>query len=317
MAKHRNLKVNSNPTKSLSELIDQFISFKRAQGMSPRTLEDYQYTFSKFQKHITNPNDLTSLQPSVIDFFCNLSEYSPTTYNLRYKNLNCFFNWAVSHDYIELNPITAIGLKKKKDEGQIRHHETKDIKSLLSVINLTDYTGLRDYAIILLTLDTGIRPGEAFHLKFSDIDLQHNKLLIKKEYAKSRVSRELPLSFQVVQVLEKLISVKPPDFPNYLFISLDGNQMNRHSWGKRLREYSGKAGIRQVAPYDLRHTFAINFIKNGGNVFALQHILGHVDLEMTKRYVKLAENDIQQQHELASPVNEFIKRTTRVNKLFR
>lgn len=64
-----------------------------------------------------------------------------------------------------------MGLKKKRDEGRIRHIEENAIKKLLEVIDLTTFAGLREYVTILLTLDTGIRPKEAFSLRISDIVL--------------------------------------------------------------------------------------------------------------------------------------------------
>lgn len=67
----------------------------------------------------------------------------------------------------------------------------------------------------------------------------------------------------------------------------------------------------------LRHSFVIYYLRNGGNVFALQKELGHTEIDMTKRYVNLTENDLREQHKKASPVNLFVQRTTQVNKLFK
>jgi site-specific recombinase XerD len=66
--------------------------------------------------------------------------------------------------------------------------------------------------------------------------------------------------------------------------------------------YSKRIGIK-VRPYDLRHSFALNFLRNGGNVFALQKLMGHSTLDMTKRYLALTQGDLQEQHAKASPVN--------------
>jgi site-specific recombinase XerD len=73
----------------------------------------------------------------------------------------------------------------------------------------------------------------------------------------------------------------------------------------------------KISPYDFRHTFAIMYLRNNGNMFSLQEILGHSDLTMTKRYLKLAQSDIEKNHSMASPVHAFLKRTTRVRKIFR
>jgi len=73
-------------------------------------------------------------------------------------------------------------------------------------------------------------------------------------------------------------------------------------WEKRLQEYSRKIGYR-ITPYDLRHTFALLYLRNSGNVFALQQMLGHSDISMTKRHIKLAGTVIKAQHLISSPIN--------------
>lgn len=77
-----------------------------------------------------------------------------------------------------------------------------------------------------------------------------------------------------------------------------------------------KIGYR-ITPYDLRHTFALLYLQNSGNVFALQQILGHADISTTKRYVRLSNTDIKAQHIISSPVNQFVKRTTRLRKIYK
>jgi site-specific recombinase XerD len=70
-----------------------------------------------------------------------------------------------------------------------------------------------------------------------------------------------------------------------------------------MKRYSEKAGVK-VTPYGLRHTFAIEFLKAGGGPFSLQRILGHTDLTMTRRYVRLSQDDLREVHEKASPVQK-------------
>lgn len=78
-----------------------------------------------------------------------------------------------------------------------------------------------------------------------------------------------------------------------------------------MARYSKKLGIR-VTPYDLRHSFAIIYLRNGGNVFTLQRTMGHTDLNMTKRYLALDGDDLRNELEKSSPINSLIKRKKRV-----
>lgn len=209
-----------------------------------------------------------------------------------------------------------IGLKKKKDVGRIRTIPEDIIKKLLTSIDMDTYVGLRDYAIIVLTLDTGIRPNEMCCLEISDLDLEHAELKIRPSISKTRVARVLPLSYQTVEILRNLILIRKENWNNHIFLSIDGNKFSIDAWETRLKKYSKKIGYK-FTPYDLRHTFAIMYLKNGGNAFALQKLLGHTDLTMTKRYVNFVQSDIAEQHVTASPVNLFIQRTTRIKRLIK
>lgn len=317
MSRTNVVQCNFSKQTSLTELMEQFIFYKRAQGISERTLEDYDKTFRRFKKHVNSSDvNLNEVKSQVLKFLTTLSGKAPATYNVPYSNLNTFFNWIVEDGYLEQNPLKALGLKKRKDEGRARHIDEDIIKKLFDVVSISTYAGLRDYAILIFTLDTGIRPKEAFSLNVSDIDFIHNTVTIRKEIAKTRTARMLPLSLQTVEVIRKLVAIKPQKWGDNLFFTVEGYPMTVNRWEHRLQAYSKKIGFR-ITPYDLRHTFSIMFLRNGGNVFALQHELGHADISMTRRYVNLADNDIKEQHFKASPVNNFIKRTTRIQKIFK
>ncbi len=90
--------------------------------------------------------------------------------------------------------------------------------------------------------------------------------------------------------------------------------MNTQTWGDRLELYSKELGVK-IRPYDLRHSFALLYLRNGGNAFGLQKELGHVDISMTKRYVNLSGNDLQDIYKTASPLNRLINNKKRVGKI--
>lgn len=296
---------------SLFKLITTFISLKQAQGCSERTILDYERNLGNF--YLYCDSDTTNdklLQEKVIGYLSQYSNKAPATFNIPYQNLNAFFNWCTLTENLPYNPLRLSGLKKKKDDGKIRHSEPDEIELLLKACDRTTYAGNRDRALILLTLDTGIRPSEAFSLRQNDIDFHHNRITIRRETAKTRVERQLPLSGAVASTLKDLIDLKPEGFSDDLiFYSYEGNPLNTRSWGQRLQYYSKKIRF-NITPYSLRHTFAIQYIRNGGNAFYLQYELGHSELKMTKRYVKLALTDVEKEHNMHSPAAHFIKRAS-------
>lgn len=311
----RRLNLATEPIPELHECICRFIAIRTGQGAAERTIEDYERHLKKFLALSGNNMDIQHLEKTNLHFFSQYNERATTSFNLSFKVLSRFFNWCIETGYLSSNPLLNLGLKQKKqDNTKIKHHEMDTIRALLKEIDIRTYSGLRDYSLTLLTLDTGIRPSEAFGLRISDVDLDYKKIEVKSAIAKSRVSRILFISAPVAETLAKLISYRFEQFEDLLFISCDGRPLNRNSWGIRLRKYCQKAGCHKVAPYDLRHSFAVQFLKNGGNVFALQEIMGHADISTTKNYIRFSDNDIKEQHMKASPINNLIKRASRIKR---
>ena len=95
---------------------------------------------------------------------------------------------------------------------------------------------------------------------------------------------------------------KPAEWEDWLFPNYEGTQLKVDHLDKSFAKHSAACGVK-ITPYQLRHSFATLFLKNGGDLFSLQHLMGHADLRMTKRYTELDEGFIQEQHKTFSPVN--------------
>ena len=91
----------------------------------------------------------------------------------------------------------------------------------------------------------------------------------------------------------------------YFFLTRRGHRLKNRYVQVAIKKYSKMTGITgvRVSPHTLRHTFAIQYIKNGGDAFSLQSILGHATLEMVRAYVNLAKNDVTIQHRKFSPID--------------
>ncbi len=83
-----------------------------------------------------------------------------------------------------------------------------------------------------------------------------------------------------------------------------GGNLSPRAGRMRLKRYAEQAEIRgvRVSPHTLRHCFALNWVRSGGDVFTLQRILGHSTLDMTRRYVELSDSDVLAKHRQLSPL---------------
>jgi integrase len=245
-------------------------------------------------------------------------DIAPATFNSRLVYLRTFLNWCVENNYIKTNPIAK--LKKRREEGRAVSIDIEVLRELLKVPDQSTFVGLRDYTLILLTLDTGIRPSEALALVPSDFRPKAKEIHVSARTAKTRRSRDLPISDATIKAMKRLIRARPAGWSDKvpIFCTYEGNALNRHVWGDRLERHSKEIGV-HIRPYDLRHVFAIEFLRNGANAFAAQKALGHTTMEMTRRYVALVNEDLKNEHAKSSPVIAITddkpkrKRVTKIN----
>lgn len=313
MAKLAKLKSRCVP--DLKSVLEEFLLFKAGDGASRRTLKDYRYHVESFLASLpSSQEDYEVLRKAAVLYLAQ--PVSAATRNIRLRYLKAFFNWCVSQGYLPASPVA--GLKQSKEDlAAIRHVSLEDVKKLLDAVDRKSFAGLRDYCVILLQLDTGIRPGELFQLRVKDVNLQSREVYVPPAASKTRVGRTLVISEFTARALRTFLQTRPGWWPEEvpLFPSENGKPLDSLFWSKRLAKHSRKAGVR-VTPYGLRHSFAIEFLKEANDPFALQRILGHQDLAMTRRYVRYLQEDIREAHEKASPVTRLAQLGKRAPRNF-
>ena len=172
---------------------------------------------------------------------------------------------------------------------------------------------LRNYAIMMLFLDTGIRLSELVNLKLSKVDLAGGEMVI---FGKGSKERRVPIGSQAKKALidymahERGEAANPSD-EDQLFLNEDQNPVTCNVVEKVLQRIKKAANVPKLHPHICRHTFSVRFLMNGGDVFSLQKILGHTSLEMTRKYVNLASGDVKEMHRRFSPMDNM---NFRVNK---
>lgn len=288
-------------TQHLSTISKEFLTYKKAQKLRERTIEEYEKEIARFLEQSADVMDADVLKTEVLYYFSNIPATSPAVFNHPYEYLHAFFGWCVKQDYLLYNPFDKLDLKKRRDDGHILPAEINDIKAFLKCLDKTEYSELRDYVITLIILDTGIRTSEILSLSSKDYDPDKMTITVRAEVAKTSRERKLYLSSSTNNTLKKFIRVKDAEWKQWLFPSRDGNQLCSNQLARNFRKYCKRSGV-QFTPYQLRHSFATFYLENGGDLFTLQRQMGHSDLQMTKRYTEISHGQIEKSHEAFSPV---------------
>jgi len=235
------------------------------------------------------------------------------TINCYLRSIRIFFSWLVSENIIAINPFDRVKIPRPPRKV-IPTFSNYQIQQLLKVIDASTADGYRDYTIILTLLDTGLRVSELCSLRLSSLRLEDSML---KVLGKGNKERLIPIGKNVQRLLWRYISRYRPEpaLPNsdLLFLTMDGRPLTKDRVDKIMTYYGRKAGLAGVrcSPHTLRHTAAVSFLRNGGDVFSLQRMLGHASLEMTRRYCELADIDVKKAHMTASPVDNLAPRQPR------
>jgi integrase len=202
----------------------------------------------------------------------------PATVNRLIATLKHMFSKAVEWDMVEEETLKRVRKVKLLEENnrRLRYLSREECQNL---INACD-THLRP--IVITALNTGMRKGEIFNLRWDQVDLKHGFILLDK--TKNGERREIPINDTLRSVLQGL--PRRLDVPYVFYDPQTGKayQDVKHSFHSALR----RAGIRDFRFHDLRHTFASHLIMAGIDLTTVKELLGHKTLTMTLRYAHLA-----------------------------
>lgn len=292
---------------SLTEMFDRFMAVKRTEGLSPRTVEEYEihfrYLMEFLDQDIPNEDITADLFREYIDWMLNDRGLSPVTVNIRLRTMRAFMRFCYSEEYIS-SPIHDKIKLLKTEEDTIQSLSIAEIKSLLIQPDTNSYVGFRDYVMICVLLDTMVRISELLKMRRGNVDLNEGSIKLEAHETKTRRSRIVPISDKTRKLLAEYMKETEDFGEDTLFLSYDGRPILANTWRTRLSEYGEAAGItnKRVSPHTFRHTGALLYILNSGDPFSLQKILGHSDMSMVRKYIQMTNADVKRQHNTFSPL---------------
>jgi integrase/recombinase XerC len=230
---------------------------------------------------------------------------SQTTANDYYRALHSFFNWLIREEFISENPFD--NLKAPRIEKKvIQALSENEIERLLSLCSRKTALDLRNRAILSLLIDCGLRVSELANINLADIDWESRSILIRK--GKGGKQRMVHMGSKTYKSLWKYVTSYRNGESNRVFINRNGEPLVAVGIQILIKRLGQKAKIK-VHCHKLRHTFAISYLRNGGDVFTLQYLLGHSTLQMTQRYLQsLNATDAANAHRKYSPLDNINKK---------
>ena len=263
--------------------------------LSPRTTKGYYNNTALFLNYLEKHEKINTLEairsPHIkkyVQYLIN-KDLSPSYVNGILKCLRAFFKYACNEEYILINPTAKINWQR---EGKvlIETFTDEEVRSLLNVFDFSSYLQARNKLILAIAFDTGARNTEICTILHSDI--RDNVILI---HGQGNKERHVPLTPYLKKLLIKYQRIKSAYFDDKilphdnLLLSRTGRPMTKEAMEHVFKQASAQAHIRseiRCSPHTARHYFAQTHLRNGLDVYSVSRLLGHENINITKRYLQ-------------------------------
>ena len=314
--------------------IDEYMYNCRSRKLRPKTMQSYEQTLRLFERwcleeaNITEPSQV--LDSTIRHYICSLQErgkytfyaaedcaitYNParrrdfsqtvstTTINNYIRNLKAFFTWYADCT-MQSNPMEKIR-QLHNDRKSQEYLEDHEVEKLLKIFDRSYYPEHRDFMLIMLILDTGMRLGECLKVTADDIDMDDRTICLPAENTKGRRTRYVFFSVKTCKSLQRWMRYKDRyTSSRLLFPKKSGMPLEIHSFESGFKRYLGRAGIEKAySPHALRNNFAKRCLMNGMDIYTLSRILGHSSVAVTENaYLDLTDRDLLHRYQNFSPI---------------
>lgn len=271
---------------TIQQAIYEFLIEQASRGNTERTLGYYRASLRYFTDFCGADTDVSSVSTADLKSYViklintGIKKVTVKSYT---RAVKVFFRWCYEEEYTE----TDITKKFKLIKVPPKIIEVLTDAELHTIINRYDDSviGIRNKCIILMMCDCGLRLSEVTSLKLDNVSFEHRTALVTGKGGKSRL---VPLGTATLEHLKRYLEVRRGTVPE-LFVTFNGDKLTNSAIDSLFARLRKHTGIKRLHPHLLRHTFATNFIYDGGNPVVLQMIMGHSDIETTQIYLHLAE----------------------------
>jgi site-specific recombinase XerD len=305
---------------SLQSLVQGFLLNGKCEGKASTTTHTYEEFLGRFIwfcRQQNYPSDPQKLTPWHIRGFLNyvssepvrwngtsISSRSPvtlSTVNHYYRVLHTFFGWLEKENLIQVNPLANIK-KPKCEQRMVQALPPQELRIIFEQCKTRSKVNHRNKTILLTFLDSGLRVSELANLNISDVNMDSGAIIVNQ--GKGNKQRVVRIGNVTRKALWRYVTLFRKGDSEKLFLSDDGRPLQSNTIQLMVKRLGYKAGLKHVHVHRLRHTFAISFLRAGGDVFTLKYLLGHSSLGIVQTYLKsLGAEDALKAHQRFSPVD--------------
>ena len=322
---------------NINDVIVNYIQYCDYKNLSDKTIKSYYQTlllFSKYLEEELQITDIRKVNKKVVEDYLTFTkergkysfssseegiikaninkrsdvgkEISNSTLNGYLRNIKAFITYCEESCIITHTEISKIKPIKvtHSERGQITDSE---YKKLIRALDLSKFHEFRDYVIINLLFDTGMRLSECLSLTLYDVDLLRRSIFLSADVTKGRKDRVVFFSDKMTSLLRRWIRFKDVLVDSDLLFPTQrtNRKIEPSNFERNFRTYLSRAKInKKITPHGLRNNFARRFLMSGGDIFILSKLLGHSSVTVTeKAYLDVSSEDIRRKYQQYSPLS--------------
>ena len=286
---------------STSESVQAFTKALVGNNYSDHTVKAYSTDIMQFlewveENRVDWNNPLRFSRIDIVEFMNHLASIKETgvTRVRKLAAIRKFFSFMQENNIIQGNPAETV-------KGAIREEKNPEVlfKNEYKALLYQALGNTRDYAILMVFLQTGIRVSELVNLRVGDIDLENKTLTVRQ--GKGKKDRSIPLEEQALKAIKDYKKERAGELiieEDVFFLAKNGTSLDQRTVRYIVHKYLEQAGVKKKASvHTLRHTYGTHKVDKGMSIPTLKELLGHRKMETTYKYIHLAKTSLRQEQE--------------------
>jgi len=289
----------------MRDLTREYLTYCRVEkGLAPNSIESYENDLSRLRDW-TERNDLNLLtltRQDLREWLMDLGteKLSENSRRRMISAVRGFYKFLMFDGHAAANPAEDL-VAPQKGVYLPRFLNQAEMETLLSQPDVATEAGLRDRAVLELMYACGLRVSEVVNLKLGDADLDSGILTCTGKGSKTR---RIPIGTSAVEWLKSYLALRRRhenvEIDN-LFVTPACRPLDRQLIHGLIKEYAERAGLQNVSPHTLRHSFATHLVQNNADIRSVQQMLGHADISTTQIYTHITSAQLKKNYDRFHP----------------
>lgn len=265
---------------------------QRFRNNSAATIEYYTLSLGLFLDFVGADQSVEALDihlyKDYVVYLQSSGHLKSTSINTYVRAVKAFYNWLIDEDQIGDCSRKLKLIKQKREE--IIPLSDDELSVLLNCFDTSDLLELRNKCLALLMVDSGLRRAETVRLRCCDVDFSHNSLLVTGKGDKERIVPLGSMTAEALREYDDRVSDRRKKRVDSFFLDRFADPLDVNAVDLVFSKLKDVTGIQRLRCHLLRHTFATNYLLDGGDLETLRLILGHSSIAITQLYLHLANN---------------------------